>query len=89
MTTIPIPRSPKYEENEDGPKGPKGGQQPCIVCGLACPTPQFFVHVVDGGGSLMDSPEPTNDGGDLGLYPIGSGCLKRYPELRDYASDAW
>lgn len=81
-----LPRSAAYDKNHDGPKGPRGEALPCAVCGLACPSPTGYVRLADGGDFVFTEDEwPSLDpGGDLYFYPVGAGCVRRYPALRPF-----
>lgn len=61
------------------------GSTPCLVCGKPVKNPVYFLHVVDGGASII-KPDETwdNEAADLGLYPLGADCKKKHPELDEY-----
>jgi hypothetical protein len=65
----------------------KDAVQPCIVCGKPAPTTPFSIHVHCGGGTAVTEEEAAklDEGADLGMYPIGRNCLKKHPELKEYA----
>jgi len=90
MTEIPVHKD--YFSNAERCKG---NTYPCVVCGRPAPNPKYMVRVIYGThvGTQQEA-ESTHifsedgkelDGGDLGLYPIGSDCLKKHPELKEYA----
>lgn len=64
----------------------RDGYSPCLICGRAVKDCGAAVlRVVDGGGTIADNGDPDIDpSADLGCYPIGPCCLKRYPEFRPY-----
>lgn len=83
LRTIEIPRSPAPDKRRRA----GGDAYPCVVCGIAVTKPKFTCHLIDGGGTALhrddeDRYEP--DGGDVGHYPIGTDCLRRHPEMKDY-----
>lgn len=88
LRTVEIPTSPDYRKNVERLKG---DHQPCIVCGRTCPNPSAYLHVVFGGGvALYVADEAayearqhtaSADNGDVGLYPIGSACVRKNPSL--------
>ena len=86
MAVMYIPRDPRYSKNFKGMiSGDSVG--PCIVCGKLIKAPgKYFVHMMDGGDSICtaDEDDKVDPGGDLGFQPIGTDCLRRYPELRPF-----
>lgn len=76
----------KYSKNSDKCRGV---EYPCIVCGKPVKNPKFYVryfwatHIVtDQEAEKIIAEE--GEGGDMGAYPLGAGCLKKYPELKKY-----
>jgi hypothetical protein len=59
---------------------------PCIICGRGVKDPwKNTVHVYWGFTAVTEEEAkelPSN--GDLGLWPIGSDCLKKHPEILPY-----
>lgn len=87
LRTMPIPQNRAPDKLIRAREQRAGDAYPCIVCGLPVPYPRFMVHVIKGGGVALHAADENAyqpDGGDLGLYPIGPECRKRYPELRPY-----
>ena len=79
MFTIPNnARNPVADKRKDG-----GNSYPCIICGITCQTPRYTVHLHGGGSTIVTEIEAARlaPGEDLGAYPIGASCLKKYPEL--------
>lgn len=63
-----------------------GDNYPCIVCGKTVKKPIFFLRVVEGGShALFPGEEYIDTAADLGMYPVGTHCLKKFPELKPYA----
>ena len=83
---IAIPFAPKRAENEDRTHAHSDGCQPCIVCGRKVRKPRHMVHVHDGGATIVTEAESLlmDSSADLGLYPIGSDCLRTNPEIKPY-----
>lgn len=57
----------------------------CACCELPVPSPEFWVHIINGGGEALyaeDEQRYTSDGADLGCYPVGPECAKKYPVLK-------
>lgn len=80
---IHIPMSPDYSKNA---KKVKGDTYPCVVCGKPCPRPQYMLHLWDGTHAVLEEETATlNPMADLGMYPVGSDCLRKNPELKPYA----
>jgi hypothetical protein len=82
-----IPESPNYKDCGVG--GPHG---PCIVCGREVKTQRPNFLRVHGGGIYAvteDEAESMDRAGDCGLQPIGPECLRRYPELKPYATKGY
>lgn len=65
----------------------KGDEQPCIVCGKPVKAAKWYVHLHCGGSHAVTEEEAATlpDNEDLGLYPIGTCCLRKHPELKPYA----
>lgn len=64
-----------------------GDSYPCAVCGVHVPRAKVFVHMIEGGGVALhcaDAEAYVPDGGDMGMYPVGSDCIKAHPELKPY-----
>jgi hypothetical protein len=54
----------------------------CQVCGRKVGRNPYWLHVVDGGASAIkpeDNHHYYGDSGDMGHFPIGSECAKRFP----------
>lgn len=82
---IPIPFHPRFSENLEKVKH---DQLPCVVCGKSIKTPRRWVRVVNGGcwiGTPADAID--NPAADMGYFPIGSDCLRNYPEIKQYTQD--
>lgn len=74
-----IPESPNSVDSN------MGDFPPCVVCGREVRAPfPAMVHVVDGGGTVATDDESVEEASDLGCYPVGPGCLRRFPELKPY-----
>lgn len=82
---IEIPCNRDFNEQFD--RSQKNGRyQPCVVCGRICTNPRFMVHVHGGFSVLVREDEVSGlqEGADMGMYPIGSNCLRQHPELKPY-----
>jgi hypothetical protein len=60
------------------------GSNPCALCGkpIAERPENLFAHVVDGGGRFLrldEEPAHVEDGGEMGCWPIGGDCARRFP----------
>lgn len=91
---INIPIHAKYSENEHKTGANKKGFMPCVVCGKAISkksTSAKVVRVHNGGISLVTEEEALvmDEGADLGSYPLGADCLRRYPVLKPYVLGLW
>lgn len=86
MTIIYIPDHPRNSKNFRGEiRDIHVG--PCVICGRPVKKPgKYFVHVMDGGGSICTPDEDAfvDEAGDLGMQPIGSDCVRRHPELKPF-----
>jgi len=84
---LKVPNSPDYDKN----RYYGIPDSPCVVCGRPCPNPRFMLHYWDGGYAVTEQEAQALDrddpGGDLGMYPIGSDCLRKHPELKPYVHD--
>ena len=81
---ISTPSHPNYFKNVNR----CGAATPCVICGKAVTTANpAHIHLHNGGASIVTEAEAAtmDPAADLGLYPIGADCLRRYPELRPYA----
>jgi hypothetical protein len=91
MRTIDIPRNPAPEKMKRMRPG-DGNSYPCVICGIAVTKPKFMCHMIGGGGVALH-PDDENlfaqdaeaQRGDLGCQPIGTDCLRRYPEMKPFA----
>jgi hypothetical protein len=94
LRTIVIPEvdiPQKLKDAQWSRKNVDGDTYPCACCGLPVPKPKFYVHMIDGGGIALhpdDEALYTDDGGDMGLQPVGTDCLKRHPELKPFVQKA-
>jgi hypothetical protein len=80
LRTIPTPTAPSGH-HFDG-FIPSDSDGPCTVCGRIIRKARYWVHEIDGGGTLLhrdDEDAYQSDGGDLGLQPVGSECVRRVP----------
>lgn len=85
---IDIPFNPDFNEQFD--RSSKNGEfLPCVVCGRMCKNPRYLTHVHGGFSVLVteDEAKTMNEGADMGMFPIGSDCLKKHPELRPYVQE--
>lgn len=88
MRTINIPTNPAPAKMQ---KARSGNFDPCVICGIAVSKPKFQCHVI-GGGSLALLPEDealfaadhAAQAGDLGAQPVGTDCLRRFPQMKPY-----
>lgn len=65
------------------------GLAPCAICGKPVKRPAGHVYVHDGGATFVTPEEyeaknAVSSAGEMGGWPIGSDCLRRYPALRPY-----
>ena len=72
---------PRYRQNADRVKG---DQSPCCVCGTAAGQSQWYLRVGwdDRFYGPLDMIEPRLN---AGMFPVGTSCLRRYPELKALA----
>jgi len=87
---IEIPFNDDFSEQMD--RTGSHGRSPCIVCGRQCPNPRYMVHVHEGLLTIVTEEEATrlnedDPSGDMGMWPIGTDCLKKHPELRPYVQE--
>jgi len=82
---ITVPKHPDYSKNSAKPSE----HYPCVVCGKPASNPRYMVHLHNGGSTIVteDEAEQLDPAGDMSLYPLGSDCLKKHPELKPYAQD--
>jgi hypothetical protein len=88
---ITIPMSPNYVTNRE--KLQHDDLLPCICCGKPVKTPKHFVRVFWGDVAVMANEAEAliakeGSGGDLGLYPVGNSCYRKYAALKPYCADA-
>jgi hypothetical protein len=79
----------------------KPGTTPCVICGrgVKVTEPHFDLILMMGNMVVRSEEEAEADEmqrlgkviGDYGAHPIGSDCLRRHPELKEYAirSEGW
>ena len=72
--------------------GPASGsdESPCYLCGRKVGKNPKYIHLLAGYKVVtvaeFEAANGAFDAGDLGGQPIGSTCLKNWPELRTYAT---
>lgn len=78
---LKIRRNATYSRNDR-----RGHQPPCVICGKPIiRRPRYLVHLFSGDFVVTEAEaDKLGPGGDLGLYPVGTDCLRRHPDLRDY-----
>ncbi len=88
---IPVP---KAELSPIKSRDCMGDELPCIVCGRPCDTNpikhafywtqghKYAENMILNETEAADAMH--NDGGFMGLYPIGPDCLKKFPHLKEY-----
>ena len=65
------------------------GVQICAVCGkVVNERTCSWVHVADGGASIVTEDEPISEAGDMSFFPVGRDCLKGLPEWQPFAHKA-
>jgi hypothetical protein len=81
MTTFEIIQTASYERNEERTYS-SNGQSPCVRCGRAVKSEQYYVECVDGGLYALSTNEQADyeDGGYMGCFPVGSECVKHIPK---------
>ncbi len=80
---IAIPMHADFSENRERIKG---DTLPCVVCGRACKNPVWMLHLWGGNDAVTEDEASTlNPNADMGMYPVGSDCLRKHPELKPYA----
>ncbi len=72
-------RTSDYDRNESK----AGDHLPCLVCGRGIKNEgrAKWVHVIKGGSYAWEPGDAVDPAGDLGAYPIGPECSKKYPDL--------
>jgi len=51
---------------------------PCAICGRAIKTKKFFEAIVINGGADWGDESSPEDGGHMGVFPVGSDCHRRH-----------
>lgn len=88
---IKIPYHPRYDEWSVNSYGPDCF--PCAVCGkpIKDTNVKFRVYVANSGDELLSIEEAAKDPEaweELGMFPLGSDCFRKYPELQGYVVKA-
>ena len=77
--------SDKYYENEEKAldRGVENDRI-CACCGKEIKdiTKAKSIHIIEGGKYLTEDEREFDDGSDLGVFPIGSACYKKYLKNR-------
>ena len=83
MRTISVPKNPAPEKMK---RARDADAYPCMICGIPVTKPKFECHLIDGGGIALhpDEHEYQTNGGDVGFYPVGTDCLRRFPEMKPF-----
>lgn len=92
IRTILIPKNPAPAPM----KRVRGGDGlPCVICGLTVTKPKFECHLVLGGDHALHpedeaafAADTEQQRGDMGYYPVGTDCLRRFPEMRPFSFKA-
>lgn len=79
IADVPLPWSGKrYHENEERVRSP---HHPCCICGTEVTVADaVWLAIGDGNSRFIHPSEPQP--GDVGAYPIGRSCIRKYPALR-------
>lgn len=86
--SIDIPFAPDFSENMD--RTNSHGDHPCIICGRKARQSRYWVHVHGGFTTIVTEQEAERLNAteyvraDMGMFPIGSDCLRKHPELKEY-----
>lgn len=87
---IEVPMSEHYSKNQERQNDMSPG---CAVCGKLVKSPKHHIRYFWGSHAVTNT--EANEiiaregyGGDMGLYAIGTDCLKKHPELKPYVEDA-
>ena len=80
LRTIPVPEAPGGHHFD----GTSTGDGPCYICGRPTKRARYWVHGVHGGDRLLHNDDEaayaeSDDCGDLGMHPVGSGCARLVP----------
>lgn len=85
---IKIPAYDREQYWKNRGDGDKSNHLPCVVCGKQIPLKKarYWVHLHDGGALIVTDAEASEmpENADMGVYPVGSDCLRRYPEIKPY-----
>lgn len=87
MRTITIPKSDVSPWTKPEPVG----TAPCVVCGRPVNVRKAHheIHCIEGGLYTAlhpdDDDEYTDHAADMGCYPVGADCLRRFAELKPFA----
>lgn len=94
MRTIDIPKKPAPERMKRARPGDENSY-PCVICGLSVSKPRFHCHMIGGGGVALHpddesefAADSSEQAGDMGFYPVGSDCLRRFPEMKPFVIKA-
>jgi hypothetical protein len=80
---IEIHCNPNHNDNAEKIKDPSNETE-CLVCGKGIKWPWInSIHVYLGYYAVTED-EEIDESGDTGMFPIGSDCLKKHPELLPY-----
>lgn len=75
--TLAVPHTANFTKNNHKPKN----GYPCVVCGKECETHKQSVHLIEGGAAILHPQDEAlykDDGGDMGFYPVGNDCVKKF-----------
>ncbi len=61
-----------------------GSADICFICGRGLTEKAldsaWFVHLADGGAVIVQSDAEVDEDGDMGWFPVGSGCAGKVPD---------
>lgn len=89
---IELPQSPNRDKNQERYGGGALDETECAVCAKPIKNDKITaeIHVHGGWGAVVTEDEAAAmrgtaaEGGDMGMWPVGSDCLRKHPELKPY-----
>jgi len=58
----------------------------CFICGRDVKNPKHFIHVHEGGRTIVTEEEAKtlDPSGDMGGFCVGPECIRNHPEIKPY-----
>jgi len=81
MINVDDVRSKNYDRNIEREGWGTDGRDNCILCGRIIEDTTHWIRMTVF-GELVEPDAEVPEANDQGCFPVGSGCLRKHPQLR-------